>query len=219
MRNDISLQNMISEISNRAIGRYNLKTDDDDIRQWVGFRHEKLTEGSVLRLKRLDNPNNLWKTIVICLVREPAHFHDAFSWVADIRDDLPDPETADLYFIGAVTDTDVSQEFCTNLESKEQFCRKYIMRPSEDIPGLMDRTFLSSTTETEVSEEIVDPLFTAIQVTGEKLAQFTTEHQLRWRNMLISGHTGAELIDRLFIDVTALDQSQANETSGENIVE
>jgi len=219
MRNDISLQNMISEISNRAAGRYNLNADDDHIRQWTGFRHELLTEGGVLRLKRVDNPRDFWKTIVICLVRDPSQFHEAFSWVADIRDDLPDPETADLYFIGAVTGTDVSQEFCTNLESKEQFCRKYIMRPSEDIPALMDRTFLSSTTETEVSEDIVDPLFTAIQVTGEKLALFTSEHQLRWRNMLVSGHTGAELIDRLFINVIATDQFNANETPPENNTE
>ncbi len=88
MRNDISLQNMISEISNRAAGRYNLNTDDDHIRQWTGFRHELLTEGGVLRLKRVDNPRDFWKTIVICLVHDPSQFHEAFSWVADIRDDL-----------------------------------------------------------------------------------------------------------------------------------
>jgi len=207
MKDTLTAQLIINEITNKAQSKYSVRSESEEISQWLAYNEENFTSRAVVRLKRLTNRSDNWKTIVISLVKEPMELQKSLSWVASIKDDLLDPESADLYFIGAITDTQVSLEFCTNIESKEQFCRKYILRPDESINELMERTFLSTLTDDVIQADIVDPLYTAIQQTGERMAAFSQDQQTHWRQALLSRLTGAELIDELFKPITYTNQS------------
>ncbi len=217
MNEKLTAQFIIDEITNKVQSKYSVRSDSDEITQWLAYDQEELPDRAVLRLKRLTNKSDNWKTIAISLVEEPTEFQKAFSWVATIKDDLLDPESADLYFIGAVTAVEVSPEFCTNIESKEQFCRKYILRPGETVNDLIERTFLSTLTNDVIQADIVDPLYTAIQQTGERIAAFSQLQQSHWRQAFLSGSSGAELIDELFKPITYL--NQPNNAPGENYAE
>ena len=203
-------------IGEKAAGKYQLRTDDAEIQSWLDCYHVDGADRAVLRLKRLSNKTDHWKTIAIALVAEPAELQQSFSWIASIKDELLDPESADLYFIGAVTNSEVSMEFCTSIETREQFCRKYILRPGEQITDLINRTFLSSFDEHSLETEIVDPLNTAIQQTGARLAHFSITRQHHWRDALLSGETGAALVDALFSEIPLDNTLTTNETSEEN---
>ena len=214
MNNSLTLDTIITSIKERAKQKYVIRTEGPDIVNWMAIELGEVIERTVLRLKRETNRSENWKTIVISIVTEPALFQTAFKWVATIKDELLDPETADLYFIGVVSSSDISLEFCTNIETKEQFCRKYILRPGEDVNDLIGRTFLSTLDENIISTDIVDPLHTAIQQTGARISSFSAYQQGHWRSALISGSTGAELIDDLFRELP--NNPNQNETSSED---
>ncbi|SDE65064.1 hypothetical protein SAMN05216464_10895 [Mucilaginibacter pineti] len=216
MNENLTALAVIQAIGEKAAGRYRLRTDDAEIQPWLDCYPVDGADRAVLRLKRLSNKTDHWKTIAIALVPEPSGLQQSFSWIAAIKDDLLDPESADLYFIGAVTGSEVSMDFCTSIETREQFCRKYILRPGEQITDLMNRTFLSSLTDHTLETEIVDPLNTAIQQTGARLAHFSVARQVHWRDALLSGETGAALVDALFSEISQNDMLTTDETSAEN---
>jgi hypothetical protein len=216
MNENLTAAAVIQAISEKAAGKYQLRTDDAEIQSWLDGYSVDGADCAVLRLKRLSNLTNYWKTIAIALVPEPAGLQESFSWIAAIKDELLDPESSDLYFIGAITAGEVSMDFCTSIETKEQFCRKYILRPGEQIADLMNRTFLSSFAEHTLETEIVDPLNTAIQQTGARFAHFSADRQVHWREALLSGETGAALVDALFSEISQNDTLTTDETSAEN---
>lgn len=217
MNDQLTLANLVAGINEKAKEKYVLRTEGEDIDQWMSYCPDNKDDYAIIRLKRHNNRSEFWKTILIAFVAEPDFFQSAFNWIASIKDELLDPETADLYFIGAVTASEVSIEFCTNIETKEQFCRKYILRPGETMQALMDRTFLATLDGSKLSTEIADPLFTAINQTGLRINTFTAGQQTHWRNVLLNGKTGADLIDDLFQQLTI--KPEQDETPSENNAE
>lgn len=154
----------------------------------------------LLRIRRTSYEKASFKTLFFAVVDSEADFRKVFSCVASIKEEVLDPESSDLYFVGAVKDRSISNASCTQIESTEQFCRKYILRPDETLEELLDRTFLSDLTGTAFEQDIVDPLLMALQHTGERVPAFENEMQNRWYSQLRSGLVGADLIEVLFED-------------------
>jgi len=198
MSKDLNVQLLTEAFSQKASEKYEIQSSNLLIDNLIELAPIKLTEIAIIRLKRNGNTTNNWKTLIFAFLDSVAVFPTAFSWVAAIKEELLDPESSDLYFIGAVKNDQISNELCTNIESGEQFCRKYILRPGEIVSDLIDRTFLANLTESKVEEEIVDPLYMAIQLTAKRLPGFNAQQQEHWRDTLLSGNSGAELIDQLF---------------------
>lgn len=170
-------------------------------------------ETDLLRIKRNGYERASFKTLVFAAVDKEEDFRKVFSCVASIKEEVLDPESSDLYFVGTVKDRSISNASCTQIESTEQFCRKYILRPDESLDGLLDRTFLSDLTSTAFEQEIVDPLLMALQQTAERMPVFGSGMQDRWYSLLRSGLGGADLIEALFGDNKKDNQDG---TTGEN---
>ena len=211
-----NIQQLVEAFKDKALIKYLISDDDAFSLNLLEFAPVQLTEIGILRLKRNLNRTNNWKTLIIVLLDSVAEFPIAFQWVAAIKEELLDPESSDLYFIGAVKDNQISPELCTNIESGEQFCRKYILRPGETISDFLDRTFLANLIESKVEDELVDPLYMAIQLTAKRLPTFTAYQQEYWRDILLSGNSGAELIDQLFKQAPISLNTPEDETSGED---
>lgn len=208
----INIENVRNAFVQSASNKYEVEDLDSNISNLMGLAPVQLTEIGILRLKRKTNFTGYWKTLIFVILESVDEFPLAFNWIASIKEDLLDPESSDLYFIGGVKDSSISQELCTNIESGDQFCRKYILRPGETISSLIDRTFLANLTESSVEQEIVDPLYMAIQQTAKRLPSFSDKQQEYWRDKLLSGNSGAELIDQLFKQSPISTKPDVNET-------
>jgi len=121
-----------------------------------------------------------------------------------------------LYLIAAITSPELSIDICTNIESNDKFCRKYLLRPQETIEGLLGRTFLNPLTNEASEVEIVDPLHTALANTLKNLPWFTSDIQAFWKVTLLSGKTSADLIDNLFTDNFISQQNDEAPTENNN---
>ena len=216
MSEELNIHQLVEAFTNKASERYELAAKDVLISNLTELAPVELTEIGIIRLKRSINKTNNWKTLILTVLGSVSDFQMAFRWVAAIKEELLDPESSDLYFIASVKNNEISPELCTNIESGDQFCRKYVLRPGETLIEFLDRTFLANLTESKVEDEIVDPLYMAIQQTAQRLPAFTEHQQEYWRETLLSGNSGAELIDHLFKQLPISLHTNYNETSGEN---
>lgn len=198
MNREIKVQDFVTELSAVGDGRYMIVDNDDVILHLAKITPDELTDIGIVRLKRIKNASKYWKTIVISTIQSISELSTVFTWIANIKEELVDPESADLYLFTAIHDAELSDELCTNLEASEQFCRKYILRPNERISNMLERTFMSNLLGQQVEGDIVDPLHMAIEKTALKKTTFSESKQNHWREALLSGKSGAELIDALF---------------------
>jgi len=215
MNPDINIQIIEDAIIASASDRYNFSTDQEQKDRLLSIAPDLLSDIRVIQLKRNTNETNNWRTILVCLIFSIDSFDKVLKWTADVRDELLDPEVSDLYLITVVTGTELSLDLCTNIESDDKYCRKYILRPEENIQGLLSRTFLNTLTNEASNEEIVDPLQTALNNTAKNMTWFTPKIQDYWKAALLSGKTSADLIENLFTDNFSLNQN--DETSTEDI--
>jgi hypothetical protein len=154
----------------------------------------------ILRLRRKGNPLSEWKTLVIRVMDSVEGFRQTLNTIASIKDLLIDPESSDLYFFGAFNNTKISKFEILKYESSDLFCRKYILRPGEDLPDFLQRTFLSDLKTEKSDESISDPLSIALSVTSQDHRWLIEEKQKLWREAFLSGKSGFELIDLIFDD-------------------
>lgn len=109
---------------------------------------------------------------------------------ADIREELPEPETADLYMIMMIEG--VADEVAGRIETDDRFCRKFVLRSHETANELLDRTFLGSISTETTSSTLSDPLQASLDALGKEHS-WTQDHLEAWRDILLSGKTGADL--------------------------
>lgn len=205
----MSYEKLIEGFNLKIKDRFNI--DSDSCESILSLCPLELVVRNVFRLERIANPKvNTRKTILAVGIEDDKQTVDALRWAAITKEILVDPESSDLYLFICFNQT-VLLEVCMKIESTEQFCRKYVMHPDETVEHFLERTFLAKPASASSGLLSADPLIKSfVSVEGEH-DWFKTEEQNKWKEILLSGLTGSELIDELF----NLKKSE-NETPEEN---
>lgn len=189
---------VIEKITHAVNGRFLLSDDDTFYTEMVNIISDDIADKAVMRIKRaLPNAVN-WRTILIAVLSSYQEFKKAMRWAAAVKDELLEPEIGDIYLIAIIEDENPSLGQCTNLEASDRICRKYVLRPQETIDELIDRTFIASVLSASTNGNISDPLYLALDKTHKDFPWLGDNEQNNWRQALLSGKSGAELIDILF---------------------
>lgn len=71
------------------------------------------------------------------------------------------------------------------IESTEQFCRKYVLRPTETLENFLERTFLAK--PNAVIKELLstDPLIKSFLAVQSENNWFNSEEQKKWKEALL----------------------------------
>ncbi|OJW37286.1 MAG: hypothetical protein BGO54_11785 [Sphingobacteriales bacterium 46-32] len=201
----MKIEELNTFIESHIEGRFQRETDPSVANQFLGFDTNQIGKKEVFRLQRITKNGNRhnWKTLLMVELKDKEDIQSALQWSATVKDALLDPETADLYLLILFdsNDIDISIDECYSIESSEKYCRKYIQRPGQAAHELIDRTFLSKLEDTQLQDDAVDPINTAMAATAEKHLWFTVEEQKKWRAALLSNETGNELIESLFPEI------------------
>lgn len=187
------IEQMTTAIESRASMRFELIVENEkfmpgspSIPQLAGAR--------VCRLRRTGAEAG-WRTILLAKADFSSDaIQGLYRWAADVRDQLPEPETADLYMFLLIPG--IPDEEAARVETDDRFCRKFVLRTSESAPDLLDRTFLALVSSESNSATIGDPLQAAL-VDLAKEHPWTEAHLSVWREILLAGGTGAELAHAL----------------------
>lgn len=205
----MSYEKLIESFNLKIKDRFNI--DSDSCESILSLCPQELAVKKVFRLERIANPKvNTRKTILIVGIEDDKQTVDALRWAAITKEILVDPESSDLYLFICFNQT-VLLEVCMKIESTEQFCRKYVMHPDETVEHFLERTFLAKPASASVGLLSADPLKKSFVSVGGEHDWFITEEQNKWKEILLSGLTGSELIEELF----NLKKSE-NETPEEN---
>lgn len=187
----LKIPEMLEAISNRAQGRYEIR---DPVSVELPLPSTGFTTAAV-QLKRVNREGAGWRTVLIAgLSDEAANIHWAFRWAADVRDMLPEPQTADLYMFMLIEG--VASEDAARLETDDRFCRKVVAREGEKVDSFLDRSFLASLSLPGGFDSISDPLSAALNaLVGAH--SWIEPHQASWRELLLSGGSGGEIAEAL----------------------
>ena len=194
----MEIQEIITAVNNMSKGKFSLEYENDICQQIRALSSPILVKKSVLRLTRIYGIGASPRTIIVAIIGSTNELESLLEWCASTKDELLDPESADLYMLGFHENKTLSLEECINIEASEQFCRKYIKRPEESLEELLERTFLGPIDDIKSNEELVDPLQQALANTAKDYPWLNTEEREKWRNAFLSGNSGADLIDILF---------------------
>jgi len=186
----ISIESVVNAISARAHGRFIVSSDDDT----PLFSSLDSENNGICRLKRIGAPSGCRTILIASLASRSESLQCALRWAADVREQLPEPETADLYMFLLIEN--VSFEDAGRIEADDQFCQKVVLRPEEKVNEFLDRTFLSALTFDGETGMIGDPLQTALHSMADK-HPWTGAHLPAWRALLLSGKSGSELAQAL----------------------
>lgn len=123
---EITSQLLIEKITELASSRFTaLKSGEQDIIDL--YSEEDLTDKAVLKLRRNIDAADGVRTLLIIVLDSYDEFKNALRWAALVKDELLEPENGDLYMFVAIKDKNISVEQCTNIESSDRICRKYIL--------------------------------------------------------------------------------------------
>ncbi|WP_299762382.1 ABC-three component system middle component 1 [uncultured Pontibacter sp.] len=193
-------------IINEIKDRYLIETESKFSTELQELAIDNLRK-DVLRIQRLSDSNeqnlSTWKTLLIVNLVDKTDLKCALKWASMVQDSLLDPETADLYLFLFFNEP-LTQESCLRIESTEQFCRKYVLRPNETLEQLLERSFLSKLENSRQELIELDPLHNAFLYTGSKYAWFDADEQTKWKDAFLSNLTGGDLIEKIF----AIDNQQ-----------
>ena len=180
---------------------FEFENNADFENELLSLADEDLKRKEILRIKRLGIKVDRWKTLVLVEIEADnendikVELKKAISWLASVKESLLGTESTDLYLFLAFNSM-VSIEECLRIESTEQFCRKYVLLPGEEISEFVNRTFLQKiiySADTIIAE---DPLERAISETVAKYSWLTPEIQKKWKKAF-SDLSGSELVDAL----------------------
>ncbi|WP_425221220.1 ABC-three component system middle component 1 [Pseudomonas sp.] len=182
----LTLQELASAIIQRVEGRY-------DVCPW-DVKELMLPEveyGShVLRLKRSNIERAGWRTIL--LIELPlTTLQAANQWAADVRDVLPEPETADLYMFLIING--IAKDAAARIEADDRFCCKVVVRESEAAGDFLNRTFLAALDPAGDAETLSDPLVSALN-TLSNAHPWSAPHIAAWRAQLLTNKNGADVV-------------------------
>ncbi|MRT24898.1 hypothetical protein GJV14_13200 [Enterobacteriaceae bacterium RIT697] len=148
-------------------------------------------DARVLFVRRAISAHPGYRTILAVYADSIQASGAALHWAADVRDALPEPATADIYLFMEIASA--SLDDCLRLEADDQYCRKYVRRPSESGEEFLKRTFLATPVAHRRMGDMADPLSASLMQTAIVHEWFSPEIQKRWRKALLSGSSGQEL--------------------------
>ena len=195
---NITAASIASDIISMSAGRF-VVNDNDHLTDVIEeITPESLKDVLIISLKRdWPNPGGT-RTLLISILDSINEFKVALQWAAAIKDELLEPANGDLYLFVATRDQELSIEQCTDIESNDRICRRYVLRPNETIKELLDRSFIAPVMGDISATGISDPLHLAFKKTADNQPWFTLEEQQNWQKVLLSGKTGQDLIEALF---------------------
>lgn len=197
----MKLDDIKSKICEMIKDRFELENNGAFENELLSLAGEDLHHKEILRIKRQGIKVDNWKTIVIVEIEADdendikVELKNAITWLALIKETLLGAENTDLYLFLAFS-SEVNVEECLRIESTEQFCRKYVLLPEEDVSEFMNRTFLQKLVDRTETIEGKDPLERAFSKTAEEYIWLTSEKQKRWKSAFYE-LSGSELADEL----------------------
>lgn len=198
------IDNIKSKIIEMCSDRFEIKENDDFINHQIILTDDSAVKKQILRIRRIGILEDCWKTVLLIDIDTNIEkdFKDKLkkelNWIASIKESLIGNESSDLYLFLAVGDQ-VSKEECLRIESTEQFCRKYVLLPEEDISEFINRTFLQKYMESSNKLPGSDPLERAFTKTAALHNWLVPEKQKKWKKALLNLY-GSELIDAILDD-------------------
>lgn len=195
---NITSASIATTIISLAEGRFTVSENEqlNDILQDI--TPETLSDKTVISLKRDLLQSVGERTILISVLKSTSDFKIALRWAAAVKDELLEPANGDLYLFTVIKDRDLSLEECTDIESSDRICRRYVLRPNEEIKDFLSRSFIAPVMSDASTNGISDPLYLALENTSANHQWFTHDEQQTWQKVLLSGKTGQDLIDSLF---------------------
>lgn len=189
-----------AKISNNVRNRFSLESQSEIKAEMLGLLPENDADRQVLRFYRQDPSDKIhrfMKTLLIVGITTN-QLRDILRWAALCKEVLLDPETSDIYlFILWLDKSKPSIEECLRIEANEDFCRKFVLRPSETIDSFIERTFLKKIDVSEPLDLGQDPLISAFSGLEEQFSWFDQAEKTRWKEALNSGALGSDLFDAL----------------------
>lgn len=160
-----------------------------------------LVDVSALKVRRVGSSGIGGRTILLAAIDKIDDWTLVSRWSAQVRDVLPEPETSDLYLF-LVADG-FSAHNRSRIECDEQFCRKYVAGSVDELPALLDRTFMASISSREsgVGGGITDPITAAFQATQEKHTWLTEAFQQHWLNTFLTEKPGKDLVPQIIENI------------------
>ena len=185
----------VQAIENQVKKRF-LVEGNTGIEKYERLADDSLSDISVMRLQRCMSVTSHFRTVLISVLENKNELEAVLRWAAEVRRELRDPETSDLYLIIAIKD--LPDESCARIESGEEFCRKFVLRKNESPNDLISRTFITQLLDKKSDEIITDPLLEAFRKTENQCKSFDKDMQSYWKELLLSGLTSADLVNELF---------------------
>lgn len=196
----LTLQELASAIIQRVEGRYDVcPCDVTEL-----MLPEVDYPSDVIRLKRSHIEKAGWRTIL--LIELPLTVLQAANqWAADVRDVLPEPETADLYMFLLISG--IAKDDAARIETDDRFCRKVVVRESEAAGDFLNRTFLAALDPAGDVETLSDPLVSALNALT-KAHPWSAPHLAAWKEELLTNRNGADVV-RVLTDSLSEDEVQS----------
>lgn len=188
-------RNIEALIKSRTQNRFDVSVDES----LAVLAESSLTDVYALKVRRTAKLNTSGRTILLAAIDKIEDWKLVARWTAQVRDMLPEPETSDLYLI--LLAEGFSQHNISRLEADEQFCRKYVASTIDEMPLLLDRTFLASLSTSETGTTIVDPVTAAFLATQTKHSWLTNTLQEQWLKTFLSDKTGKDLVPEIIENV------------------
>lgn len=196
----LTLQEVASAIIQRVEGRFDVcPCDVTEL-----MLPEVDYQADVIRLKRSHIEKAGWRTILLIELPLTA-LQAANQWAADVRDVLPEPETADLYMFLMISG--IAKDDAARIETDDRFCRKVVVRESEAAGDFLNRTFLAALDPAGDVETLSDPLVSALNALT-KAHPWSAPHLAAWKEELLTNRNGADVV-RVLSDSLSEDEVQS----------
>lgn len=182
----LTLQELTSAIIQRVEGRYDVCPRDVTELMLPEVEYDS----HVLRLKRSHIERAGWRTVLLIELPLTA-LQAANQWAADVRDVLPEPETADLYMFLMISG--IAKDDAARIETDDRFCRKVVVRESEAAGDFLNRTFLATLDPAGDVEMLSDPLVSALNTLSNE-RPWSVPHIAAWRTQLLTNQNGADVV-------------------------
>ncbi|PCK05153.1 MAG: hypothetical protein COA42_18630 [Alteromonadaceae bacterium] len=196
------LDDVWAAIADAAGSRFELSVNDESVDDLMSLAGEEAGLGKIMRIKRRERSNASWKTLVFAeaeadneiILKE--NIRKVIRWVATIKEFLLRSENTDLYLF-LMFRGEVSTEECLRIESTEQFCRKYVLLPGEDVSEFVSRTFIKEIVSAGGVIDANDPLEEALTKTADKYDWLTEDVKSQWKKAFLE-LSGSDLADVIF---------------------
>ncbi len=210
----MKFDNLKAKIYEIVQNSFEFESDTGYVKELTDLADESIKYKGIIRMKRSGVAIDRWKTIVTVEIDNnnetegdqdiKVKLKSVFGWIASIKESIIGTENADLYLFLALSDA-LSKEECLRIEATEQFCRKYVLLPHEDISQFLNRTFLHKLEKGEDGVAGKDPLENAFEKTADQFHWLTQEMQKKWKKAF-SELSGSELSD-VILEKEALDEA------------